>query len=164
MAVCLLIGIVLILVLPRAKAITPFLLTFFIIPTGQVIVLGGVHFTILRMLALVGLVKIALSPGRPAEGRYPGGFSGIDRAVVVWTILTLITFCLRFQEMQAWINGVGVFLENLGSYLVIRSLIPDREAVRRTLKTLAVLCVIESVPMIIEQFTHINIFGYFTGA
>jgi len=164
MAVCLVIGVVLIVALPRQKAIAPFLLTFFIIPTGQVVVLGGVHFTILRILTMVGLVKMAVTPAGSEEDKYPGGFNGIDRTVALWSILTLITFCLQFREMAAWINSMGVFLENLGSYLVIRFLIPDRETIRRTLKTLAVLCVFESIPMIMEQFTRINIFGYFAGA
>ena len=40
-AVGMLIAIVLILLLPRKKAIAPFLLAFFNIPLGQVLVLGG---------------------------------------------------------------------------------------------------------------------------
>ena len=40
-ALWMLIAILLILTQPRKKAITPFLLTFFTIPVGQVVVLGG---------------------------------------------------------------------------------------------------------------------------
>jgi len=161
MAVLLVIAIVLILILPRGKAIVPFLLTFFIIPTSQVVVLGGVHFTILRILAVVGLAKMAFSTS--GGGRFPGGFNGIDRAVVLWSVLTLIMFCFTFPQTQALILGLGIFLENLGGYLVVRFLISDRAAIQRVVKALAVLCVIQGVPMIIEQITSINVFGYFAG-
>ena len=58
-AVWMLIAIVLILTFPRKKAITPFLLAVFTIPVGQVVVLGGLHFTVLRILILAGLARVA---------------------------------------------------------------------------------------------------------
>jgi hypothetical protein len=163
MAVCLLIGVMALLTFPREKAITPFLLAFFIIPFGQVVVLGGFHFTAVRILILAGLAKRAISQGSSSQGRYPGGFNGIDRVVVVWSVSAVIIFCLTFLEKQAFINGLGILLDSLGGYLVVRFLVPNREAMRRAIKTLAAICVIEGVPMVGEQITHINVFG-FTGA
>src|SRR5271167_1628235 len=78
-AVYLLIAILLILSLPRGKAIAPFLLAFFTIPIGQVVVLGGFHFTVLRILILAGLARMAFSPGSSSEGRFAGGFNGVDK-------------------------------------------------------------------------------------
>jgi hypothetical protein len=163
MALCLLIGVILILLLPREKAITPFLLAFFIIPFGQVVVLGGFHFTAMRVLILAGLAKRVIPQRSSSEGKYPGGFNGIDRMAVMWSVFAVVIFWLEFMEKQAFINGLGVLLDTLGGYLVIRFLIPDRQAMRRAVKTLAAICVIEGVPMIGEQITHINVFG-FTGA
>jgi hypothetical protein len=163
MAVCLLIGVILTLILPREKAITPFLLAFFIIPFGQVVVLGGFHFTALRVLILAGLAKRAIPRSSSSEGKYPGGFNGIDQMVLLWSITAVAIFCFEFMEKQAFINALGTLLDTLGGYVVVRFLIPDREAMRRSFKAMAAICVIQGIPMIIEQFTHINVFGY-TGA
>src|SRR5208337_4221486 len=91
-AVWMLIAIVLILVFPRNKAITPFVLALFTIPVGQVVVLGSVHFTVLRILMLTVLVRMAAFRGSPSEGRFAGGFNTLDRVVVLWSLSTVIIF------------------------------------------------------------------------
>jgi hypothetical protein len=67
------------------------------------------------------------------------------------------------MERQAFVNGMGTLLDTLGGYLVVRSLIPDTEAMQRTIKTLAAICLILGVCMINEQISHINVFGLVGG-
>jgi hypothetical protein len=162
-AVWALIAIVLILTLQRQKAIVPFLLAFFTIPLGQVVLVGPLHFPVLRILILVGLVRMAISRVGPSESKFPGGFNILDQAVVLWTVSALVIVSLQWMEMQAFIKFVGDFLDTIGGYLVVRFLIPDREAVRRMAKVLALICVIQGTCMLIEQITHINVFGYLQG-
>ena len=71
-AVAMLIAIGLILTLPRKKAIAPFLLAFFTIPVGQVLVVGGVHFTVLQILILTVLGRMAAFRGTSSEKRFAG--------------------------------------------------------------------------------------------
>jgi hypothetical protein len=162
-AIWLLIAIAMILVLPRAKIITPFLLAFFTIPIGQVVVLGGFHFTALRVLILAGLGRRLSFPSSGSAGKYPGGFNPIDQAVILWSTIAVITFFLQFPGTAAAVQGGGVLLDTLGGYLVVRSFIPDGEAVRRTIKVLAVICIILGITMINEQITHVNLFGLLGG-
>jgi hypothetical protein len=162
-AIYLLIAIVLILALPRGKVIAPFLLAYFTIPIGQVVVLGGFHFTALRVLILVGLARRMTFPRSSLEGKYPGGFNAIDRAVVLWSVIAVIGGFLEFVHVPALINDLGVLLDTLGGYLVVRSLIPDGDAIRRTIKTLAAICSILGISMINEQISHINVFGLLGG-
>ena len=159
-AVAMLIAIVLILTLPRKKAIIPFLLAFFTVSTGQVLVVAGVHLTMLQILILSVLARMAAFRGTASEGRFGGGFSALDRVVVLWTLASLTVFCLQFMETQALIRAVGSLIESLGGYLAARFLIPDREALRRTIKVMAVICVIQGACMVSEQFTHQNVFGF----
>jgi hypothetical protein len=161
--VFLLIGVVFLLILPRSKAIVPFILAFFTIPFGQVVVLGGFHFTALRILILAGLAKRLIPQGASSKGKYAGGFNGIDQVTVLWSISAVVIFCLQFMEKQAFINALGILLDTLGGYLVVRFLIPDREAMLRAVKALALICVIQGIPMIIEYFTSMNIFGLLGG-
>jgi len=164
-AVWLLIAIVLILTLQRRAVIAVFLLSCFSIPIGQVVVLGGVHFTVLRILILAGLARRAREPRSSLAGQNSvGGFNAVDRVVVLWTVSELTVFSLQWMDSQALIHNIGDFVDALGGYLVVRFLIPDREAVRRAITILAVICTIQGVCMINEQITHVNVFGYMGGS
>src|SRR5690348_10103870 len=81
-ALWLLIAIILIFSLPRGKVIVPFLIAFFMIPVGQVVVLAGFHFTALRVLILAGLAR-RLTFNKSSGGKYPGGFNRLDWVVVL---------------------------------------------------------------------------------
>jgi len=159
-AVGMLVAIVLILTLPRKKAITPFLLAFFTIPVEQQLVLGGVHLTMLQILILTVLARMAAFRGTASQRRFAGGFNAVDRVVMLWSLLELIMFSLQFMEAQAWIRGLAGLIENLGGYVAVRFLIPDREALRRTIKVMALICVIQGACMVSEQFTHQNVFSF----
>jgi hypothetical protein len=162
-AVWLLIATVLILSLPRRKAIVPFLLAFFTIPLGQVVVVGGVHFPILRILILVGLVRRMTSRGGDSKNRFPGGFSAVDQMVVMWLISTMVVVSLKWMALAPLIKFVGDLLDALGGYLVVRFLIPDREAVQQTIRVFAVICLILGACMVSEHFTRKDLFGYLGG-
>lgn len=162
-AVWLLVAIVLILTRRREQGITVFLLSCFSIPIEQVVVLGGLHFTVLRILILAGLARVATFRGSSSRGKFPGGFNAVDRMVVLWTVSALVIFSLQWMDMQALIHNLGGFLDALGGYVVVRYLIPDGEAIRRTIKTLAVACVIQGACMINEQITRLNVFGFLGG-
>src|ERR1700722_15477470 len=160
-AVGLLIAILLIMGLPRKKAITPFFVAVFTIPVAQVVVLGGVHFTAHQILIFSVLARMATFRGPASEGKFAGGFNGLDKVVVLWSLSELIMFSLQWMETQALIKGLGDLVVNLGGYLAVRFLIPDRETVRRTVKVLAVICVIQGACMVSEQFTRQNVFNPF---
>jgi hypothetical protein len=158
-AVATLITIVLILTRPRNKVIVPFLLGCFTIPMQQVVVLGSVHFTVLRILIIAGLVRRAVS----GRAKFPGGLNGVDRMVILWAISLLAILSLQWMEMEVFVHNLGDFLDALGGYLVVRFFIPDGATVRRTIKTLAVVCIIQGICMLNEQILHVNIFGYIGG-
>lgn len=158
-----LIAIVLILTLPRSSVITCFLASCLCIPIAQVVVVAGVHFTVLRILIIAGLARRAKEPRSTLEGKFPGGFNSVDRVVVLWTVSAFTVLSLQWMDTQALIHNLGDFVDALGGYLVVRFLIPDRDAIRRTITALAVICAIQGVCMVNEQITHVNVFGYLGG-
>jgi hypothetical protein len=162
-AILMLVAIVLIFILPRNKVIVPLLFTFFSLPIGQVIVLGGIHFTVLRILIIAGLIRRAMLGATSSEGKYPGGFNALDKVVVLWSVSALIVICLQWMNAQAMIKNLGDFLDGLGGYLVVRYFIPDLDTVWRTIKVLAAICLVQGVFMLNEQVTHQNLFGYIGG-
>src|SRR5215469_2943699 len=151
-ALWLLIAIYVIWTRPRDRAITPFLLAFFTIPMGEVVVLGGIHFTALRILILASLGRTVMPDGRKQK-RFSGGFSGIDKVVVLWSVLAVVALYIQFPQTQALINGFGVLVDTLGGYLVVRYFVPNRHALEETIGALAALGAILGSCMIIEQLT-----------
>jgi hypothetical protein len=162
-AVWMLIAIALILTLPRKKAIVPFLLAIFTIPNGQVLLLGGVHFTMMRILIVAGLLRASMFKASSSGRWLPTGFTPIDRVVVLWTASAFLVINLQWMNAQMLITSLGTFLDALGGYLVLRFFIPDSEAVRGTIKVFAVICAIQGVCMINEQITGVNVFNLVGG-
>jgi hypothetical protein len=156
-------AIVLILCLPRKYVMTPLLLAIFTIPLGQVVVLGGAHFTMARILILAGLARLLISRGSSPRSVFAGGLNTIDRAFLLWAVFFLAIFSLQEMEIQALVKSLGNFLDAVGGYVLMRALIRDREDVQRTIKVFAALCVLLGTGMIIEQLIHLNVFGMLGG-
>jgi hypothetical protein len=160
-AIWMLVAIALILTLPRNKVIVPFVLAFFTIPFAQVILIGSLHFPVLRILILAAMMRRTISVGSDPEGKYPGGFNGIDWVTILWIVSAFVAVSLQWMELQAIIKFVGDLMDSLFGYLVARFLIPDRYSMRRTVATLGLVCLILGVCMVSEQFTHHNVFAQF---
>jgi hypothetical protein len=152
-----LIAIVLILTLSRRKAIIPFLLACFAIPIGQVMVVG-VHLTMHQILILTVLARMAGFRG--PKGKFAGGFNALDKVVVLWALSTTIVFDIAWMEKQALIKSLGDLIINLGGYLAVRFLIPDRDTLQRTVKVVAVISIIQGASMMSEHFTLQNVFSF----
>jgi len=163
-AVALLIAVVLILVWPRRRIIVPWLGLLFLVPSGQVIVLGGAHFTIYRVLVVFGLIRLAAAGRRGIEPRLAGGFTNIDWAFTLCALALFTTFCLQWMVGGAVIKALGNLLDALGGYFVLRFLIRDSKDVRQAIRVLAIVALIEGACMLNEQVTHRNIFGLLGGS
>jgi hypothetical protein len=156
-------AIVLILCLPRKYVMTPLLLAIFTIPLGQVVVLGGAHFTMARILIVAGLGRLLISRRSSPGGIFAGGLNTVDNAFLLWAVFFLAIFSLQWMETQALIKGLGNFLDAVGAYVVMRFLIRERDDIERTIKVFAFISVFIGLCMLNEQVTHQNIFGLLGG-
>jgi hypothetical protein len=147
---------ILICILPRNKAIVPFLAVSILIPTDQVLLVAGLHFPMLRILALFGLVRILWSKFSKKEVIFSGGINGIDKAVIVLTIFTLINGFLLWQQSAALINQFGNLYTVFGVYFLLRFLVRDEEDVKQTIRVFACVALVVAVIMIVEQATGRN--------
>lgn len=161
--VALLVAITLMFLLPRKYVLVPFLLTVFLVPFGQVVVLGGIHFSVYRILVIFGLARLAATRFPSATSRLAGGSNSIDRVLTLWALFALVIFSLQWMEMQAFIKSLGSLLDAVGAYFVLRFLIQDREDVRRVIKVFAIIAMVLAICMTNEQLTHENIFGLLGG-
>ena len=155
LAVVLIAG-VLICVLPRAKAIIPFLAAGILIPIDQVLVVGGLHFPMLRVLALFGFVRMFWAKLSGKDEIFSGGLNGIDKAMLVLTIFTAIDGMLLWRVSGAVIFQLGNLYTAYGVYFLLRFLIRDEEDVKRGLRVLALVTVAVATLMTYEHFTGRN--------
>ena len=160
-AVLLLLAILLIFLLPRRYAITAWLPMAILTPLAQVVVLGGIHFTVYRIIAILGLLRLAVTRGTPK--RLAGGFHSVDWMFLLCAVSCCAVFTLQWMQTPALIRSLGDLVDALCGYFVLRFLIQDLEDVARTIKVLAVVSLVVGACMLNEQLTSRNIFGLLGG-
>ena len=157
------VAVILILALPRKYVVVPFLAAIFTIPIGQVLLVGGLHFMMARILVLAGLLRRAITK-ESGPGVVPVAESkSVDHAYTLCAVCLLVAFSLQWRETQAFIKAMASFIDALGGYFVLRFFIRDLDDVRRTIRVFAHLSVILAVCMMIEQVAHLNVFGLLGG-
>ena len=161
--IALLVSIVLIFALPRRAVIIPVLLSIFLIPMGQVIVWGGMHFPVSRIILIAACLRASVMFLESKSESLAGGFNSVDKAFIVWGCCYAVFFVLQWNEMQAVINRAGFVVDGFGGYFLLRLLIRDDKAVNRTLAVFAVIAAVVAAEMVYEQFTLRNLFGMLGG-
>jgi hypothetical protein len=151
--------------LPQRKILIPFLLTAILIPEDQVVVVGGIHFPLLRVLILLGIVRIALIKGRGDWSIFSGGINKIDKSLILLTLSTAVAGMLLFKNSQAVVFQFGEMFNAFGLYFMLRCLVRDREDVNRLIKVFAFIVVVLGTIMTYEQVTNgRNPYGLLGGA
>jgi len=154
---------VLILSLPRKYVIMPFLMAGILIPLGNQIVVGGLHFTLLRCLLAVGWVRMAWSAVMTHRDPFPGPLNSLDKVLIAWALSNAIMFTILWGAFQAFVNRLGFLYVTLGAYFLLRYLVRDRDDIIRAIATLAVICVVLTVFMVPERLTGHNSFSVLGG-
>jgi hypothetical protein len=149
--------------LPRKYVIVPLLLGLMIIPNGQNLYVGGVHFYTCRIVILLGCVRMLWSKFASHERLLPGGFSTLDKVFVIWASYRAVAGVLQLMQAGAIPNQAGLLLDAAGGYFLFRFLIRTDEDIMRAMKALAIVAVVGAVSMIHEQQTAQNWFGQLGG-
>src|SRR6476646_9264086 len=87
---------ILLFILPRRYALVPLFAAACYMTMGQVIVIGGLNFSIIRILALVGWVRM-LTRGECWVIR----INSIDRAILWWTLSSVIVYTILWHSNEA---------------------------------------------------------------
>jgi hypothetical protein len=162
--VALILAVLLMFVLGRKYLVVPVLGMAFLVPMGQQIVLGGIHFLVLRFVVVAGLVRALLMRRPPEEPLFPGRFTAVDKIFGLSTIYTVGAFLALFSfQMGALVNRLGFVWDVLGGFLLMRLVIRDEESIKVTVRTLAVVSLILAIGMLNEHFRMQNVFGILGG-
>ena len=154
------VAILMLLVLPRRYVIAPFLAGALLVPMDQVIVVGGLHFQMLRVMVLGGWIRVLAEKIASNEPWLRGRVNAIDKAVALGAVLTAMDTVLLWQTSSAFTNQLGMLYTTFGVYFLLRILIRDPQTVVIAIKVLAYICLFISIVMTIEQLTGHNPYAY----
>lgn len=149
---------VLMLVLPRRYAIVPVIILVCYMTMGQRVVVGGLNFTMLRILLLFGWLRLFMRGElRRMEWRL------VDQLVLLWTFIRTVNYTIVWGEVAALVNRLGYAYDIIGTYFLCRYLIRDIDDMVEAVRYLAIFIVPVAVFMLMEKATGQNAFAVFGG-
>jgi hypothetical protein len=154
----LLVNVAVLLLVPRRWAPLPFLVGACCIPFYLGIELGPFHFTAIRILIAVGVVRVAMRHEWPA-----GRMNGVDRAMIAWAAWMLASSFFHEEPSVALIFRLGLVYDACGIYALIRGFCRSLDDVSRICQLTAVLLVPLAVEMLYEKQTVHNLFSALGG-
>lgn len=155
-AIALIITGILMLTLPRKKAFVPFFIMTILVPYYQCIAVATLDFYLVRILIIIGLIRVYIR----SEIHYG---NKIDKTFALMLLTTSIISFILWQSAHSVITSCALFLDMLGSYILLKSLILDLEDIDRIIKIFIFLSIITAAFMINEQITQRNLFSLIGG-
>jgi len=148
----------LLLMLPRRHALIPLVLTTCYMTFGQQVVVMSLHFTMLRLVVLVGCIRIVVR-GELRMIRW----QRMDSLLILWVITVVTAYTMLWQTSGALINRLGFAYDSLGLYFICRVLIVDIRDITHACKVFALALVPVALCMCVEKLTGRNPFFVFGG-
>jgi len=149
---------ILLLALPRRYAIIPILALVSYMTMGTNLVVGGLNFTMLRLLLIFGWTRLIIR--REFHGVK---LNRIDKAVIAFVISSLVTYTLLWGTYDAFKNKLGLAYNVIGFFFLFRFLIRDLQDARRVVRIAAVMIIPLAGLMTFEKRTGHDLFAYFGG-
>ena len=156
--VFLLINAALLLWLPRRWAPLPLLIGACYMTFGQVIELGSLHFTVIRILVAVGVLRVALRGERLAEG-----MNTMDRLMLVFAGWALFSSLFHKEPSTEIIFRLGLVYNVCGIYFLLRIFCRSIDDVVGLCRVMVILLVPLAIEMLYEKLTLHNLFSVLGG-
>lgn len=154
---------VLILLLPRKHVIVPVLAATLLIPFDQAVLIGPLHWTMLRIILLVGWVRVLASARAPQQRSLSFRLNAIDKALLAWAGIAAVNIVLLWQTSAAFINQLGALYNVFGIYFLARFLIHDQEDAGRAIRTLTSIGIVVAAVMLLEQASGQKVYAALHG-
>lgn len=149
---------VLLLILPRRYAPIPLLMIGAYMTYGQILNVAGIHFTMLRVMILIGWVRI-IGRGEARQFR----FNTLDKVFLCWIIAHVAISIMREQTNAAITFNMGYAYNAVGLYFLFRFIVRDLDEYEVIIKSLAIIMIPLAVLMVVEYTTGKNPFSIFGG-
>jgi len=144
------------LLAPRRFILFPFIMAACIVPMNQRIIFLGLDFTIVRLLLVVGILKLTMS-GKTRVVRW----NTFDKLILSWGVIGSLVYIAQQVSLGAVIYKSGVMLDSLGFYWLFRHIIFEWDDVFRSVKFFAVFAIITAPFIALEKYQETSFFSIF---
>lgn len=146
------------LALPRTLAPLPLLIGASYMTLAQGIELGPFSFSVLRILLLVGLIRVLVRGERPA-----GGLTSLDWLLMTWGGWALMASAFHKEPSSYLVGQMGLVYDVLGVFFLVRCFCQSVDDVVVLVRLTGILLVPVALEMLHEQLTGRNLFALFGG-
>ncbi len=144
--------------LPRHKAALPLVIGATYITLGPSLDLGPFHFTVIRVLIAVGVLRVVVNGERLKRG-----WTQLDVLIVIWSFWAVVSSVCHKDIVSTLVFRLGLAYNALGLYFLIRIFIQDWNDVIGICGFVIVALVPIAAEMMIEATTGRNLFSCFGG-
>ncbi len=144
---------VLLLTVSKKYFLLPFILAACFVPADQRVLIFTLDFTPLRILVVVGFLRIILH-SEPLRFKW----KRFDSLVIAWAICGAIIYVFQWSDMRALIYKCGVLFDVMGLYWLFRLNINSWSDIKIITKFLAGCCLVLAVLVGLEWLTGRNPF------
>ncbi len=123
---------------------------------GPAIEIGPFTFTIIRILVLIGLIRILVRQEKPA-----GGVNSMDWLIFAWAAWSLFAGLFHDDSAGNLVFQLGLVYNTLGIYFLLRCFCQSIDDAAVLMKMIAILLIPIALEMANEQLTRRNLFSVF---
>ena len=129
-----------------------------LITLGQNIELGPFHFTIIRVLVAIGILRVMINGEKIVGSR-----TGLDRILICFGIWAICCSVFHKDIFATLVNRLGLAYDCLGLYFLLRVFIRDAEDTLLLCRIVIIALVPVAIEMLSETVTGRNAFSFFGG-
>lgn len=126
------------------------------VPMNQRLIIANLDFTILRILILVGVLRL-LTRNETRVIKW----NSFDKLILSWVIIGSIVYIIRWWNFDAVINRSGVMFDCLGMYWLTRHAIRNWNDIIYSIKIFAFFAIVSAPLIALEKFRQPSFFEIF---
>ena len=142
----------------RTYVLIPFLIVGAFLTHMQRLVIGSFDFSMLRLLMIAGVVRVAMRPDGTKMA-----WSRMDSVFVAYVVVASVTNVLLWQNTTAVVNRLGFAFEALLAFFLVRSFVRSDTQVITLIRGFAFVFLAMAFFMFVEHRTGYNTFSVFGG-
>jgi hypothetical protein len=147
-----------VLLVDRRYAVWPFIFLACMVAPAQRLVIGGLDFSLLRIMVLFGFARII------TRVEYGGvKWSSIDGVIIAFAIVRTMIYTIQQASVSALINQAGQTFDTVGMYFLFRCLVRNWDDAVRMITGFVAISTIVAVAFFLENRTGRNAFAFFGG-
>lgn len=143
---------------PRRFAVYPMIMLACIVPSAQRLVVGGLDFSLLRIMVLFGWTRLL------ARNEFKSfSWNRLDTAFLSWMLSGTIIYVIQQGDPSALVNRLGWMFDGCGMYFLFRCVLCDWQDLDRMVYCFAVISIPVAMAFWVEYLTGRNLFAFLGG-